>query len=266
MFDPTREGKGVSKNAPKKRRFFVFFEIYFRKFVKFFYLNFIYVIMCIPIVTIGPATAGLTYCMRNFAREEHADVSDFFIQFKKNFWQSLLTWFLFTVAYAVAIFGAIFYNALMKQNNPLGGFGFVVAVAAIIFLTFMSYYAYLIIVTFKVTIRQLIKNCFLFSIAGLGKNIITTLILSLFGGFLFIFGILPVVGPLFNPEIPASLDAVCLAAGMYLFFIPSLVSFIVNFNVYPCVKKLMIDPTLAKMQAEAPTEDEDDETVFEDAE
>ena len=261
--DPTREGKGVSKNAPKKRRFFVFFEIYFRKFVKFFYLNFIYVIMCLPIVTIGPATAGLTYCMRNFAREEHAEVSDFFEQFKKNFWQSLLTWFLFIIAYAVALFGAIFYNALMKQNAFFGGVGFIVAIAAIILLTFMSYYSYLIIVTFKVTMKQLIKDCFLFAIAGLGKNIITTLILSVFGAFLFIFGVVPVVGPLFNPEVPASLDAVCLAIGMYLFFIPSLVSFIVNFNVYPCVKKLMIDPTLVKMQTEAEPEEE---TVFEDAE
>ena len=190
---------------------------------------------------------------------------EFFEQFKKNFWQSLFTWLLFTIAYAVAIFGAIFYNALMKQNSILGGFGFVVAITAIVFLTFMSYYAYLIIVTFKVNMRQLIKDCFLFAIAGLGKNIITTLILSLFGGFLFIFGVVPVVGPLFNPEVPASLDAACLAAGMYLFFIPSLVSFIVNFNVYPCVKKLMIDPTLAKMQSEE-TEEAEDETVFEDAE
>ena len=263
MFDPTKEGKGVSKNAPQKKRFFVFFEIYFRKFVKFFYLNVIYVLLCIPIVTIGPATAGLTYCMRNFAREEHAEVSDFFEQFKKNFWQSLLTWLFFTVAYAVAIFGAIFYNALMKQNAFFGGLGFIISIAAIVILTFMSYYAYLIIVTFKVTMRQLIKNCFLFSIAGLGRNILTTLILSVFAGFIAIFGIFPVIGPLFNPEIPASIDAVCLAIGLYLFFIPSLMSFIVNFNVYPCVKKFMIDPTLAKMQTEEALEED---TVFEDAE
>ncbi len=262
MFDPTREGKGVSKNEKKKRRFFVFFEIYFRKFTKIFFLNIIYVLVCLPIVTIGPATAALTYCMRNFAREDHADISDFFIQFKKNFWQGLLVWFTFTLAFAVAIFGLIFYNALMKNNNIFGYFGFVIAIIATIILLFMSYYAYMIIVTFKVNFRQLIKDCFLFAIAGLGRNIITTLILGIIGGFLVIYGVLPIVAPLFNSEIPASIDAVCLAAAMYLFFIPSLVSFIVNFNIYPCVKQFMIDPTLAQQAAEQSEE----EAIFKDAE
>lgn len=262
MFDPTREGKGVSKNERKKKRFFVFFEIYFRKFTKIFFLNIIYVLVCLPIVTIGPATAGLTYCMRNFAREEHADISDFFIQFKKNFWQGLLVWFTFTVAFAVAVFGAIFYNALMKNDNIFGYFGFVVALVAIVILLFMSYYAYMIIVTFKVNFRQLIKNCFLFAIAGLGRNIITTLILAIFGGFLLVFGVLPIVGPLFDPNVPASFDAVCLAAAMYLFFIPALVSFIVNFNIYPCVKQFMIDPALAELNKS----NIEEESIFEDAE
>lgn len=259
MFDPTREGKGVSKNEKKKRRFFVFFEIYFRKFSKILFLNIIYTLICLPIVTIGPATAALTYCMRNFAREDYADISDFFIQFKKNFWQGLLVWFAFTIAFAVAVFGLIFYNALMKSNNIFGYFGFVIAIIAIIILLFMSYYAYMIIVTFKVNFRQLVKDCFLFAIAGLGSNIITTLILGIIGGFLLIFGVLPIVGPLFNPEIPASLDAVCLTGAMYLFFIPSLVSFIINFNVYPCVKRFMLDPALEQQAAE-----EQIESIFED--
>ena len=36
LFTPnyTKEGPGVEKNAPQKKRFFVFFEIYFRKFWK----------------------------------------------------------------------------------------------------------------------------------------------------------------------------------------------------------------------------------------
>ena len=34
MFDPTREGPGVSKDGPQKKRFFLFFDIYFRKFTK----------------------------------------------------------------------------------------------------------------------------------------------------------------------------------------------------------------------------------------
>ena len=179
MFDPTRVGPGVSKNAPKKKRFFLFFEIYLRKFTKMLALNLIYILCCIPIVTIGPATACLAYCMRNFAREEHVDVSDFFDQFKKNFWQSLGTWFIFTIVSAAIIFGLIFYSALMKQDNFLGYAGFALCALSGLIVLFMSYYVYMIIVTFKVNFRQLFKNSFIFAFVGLGRNIITTLILTL---------------------------------------------------------------------------------------
>ena len=262
MFDPSKEGPGVSKGGKQKRRFFLFFDIYFRKFTKIVLLNLIYVLVCIPIVTIGPATAGLTYCMRNFAREDHADISDFFDQFKKNFWQSLFVWLLFTIGFAVIIFGIIFYDGLAKQNNILGFVGLVFAIVAAVLFLFMSYYVYMIIVTFRVNFRQLIKNAFIFAFVGLGRNIITTLIVGIIYGWLAINIVVPIVFPLFDPNAPASLDAVAFASVLYLFFIPSLASFIVNFNIYPCVKKFMIDPTLAKQV----NSHENDETIFEDAE
>ena len=259
MFDPTKVGPGVSKNEPKKKRFFLFFEIYLRKFTKIVLLNLLYVAFCIPIITIGPATAGMTYCMRNFAREDHADISDFFDQFKKNFWSSILVWFSHVIGFGVIIFSAIFYDALYKQGKILGLFGLVTSIVALVTFLFMSYYSYVLIVTFKLTLKQYIKDCFAFAIVGLGRNIITTIILGVIFGWFFIYVVYPVVLPLFNPDAPAFLDAVCFGLAMYLFFIPSLASFIINFNVYPCIKKLMIDPTLANAQ-----NSDDEEAVFED--
>ena len=32
IFNPTRTGKGVDKNQPEKKRFFLFFDLFFRKF------------------------------------------------------------------------------------------------------------------------------------------------------------------------------------------------------------------------------------------
>jgi len=258
MFDPTRVGPGVNKNAPKKKRFFLFFELYFRKFSKILGLNFIYILCCIPIITIGPATAGLAYCMRNISREEHTEISDFFDQFKKNFWQSLVTWIIFTLAFIAVIFGLIFYGALIKQGSFLGYAGFALCALSGIIVLFMSYYVYMIIVTFKVNFRQLFKNSFIFAIIGLGRNIITTIIISIIIGWFAIYFLFPVVYPLYHPEVEASISSACLAVSMFLFFIPSLVSFIINFNAYPNVKKFMIDPTLAKMPKE------EEEAIFED--
>lgn len=263
LFDFTKEGPGVSKDGQKqKRRFFLFFEIYFRKLSKMILLNLLYVITCIPIVTIGPATAGLTYCMRNFAREDHADASDFFDQFKKNFWKSLFSWLFFTVGFGIIIFGIIFYDGLAKQNNILGFFGLTFSILAAVIFLFMSYYVYMIIVTFKVTFRQLLKNSFIFSFVGLGKNLIVTFFLAIIYGWFAIYFFIPVFAPLFDANAPASISSASLALALYLFFIPSLTSFIVNFTIYPCVKKFMIDPTLAKQQKD----NEQEESVFEDAE
>lgn len=67
LFNYSKPGPGVDKNGPKKKRFFLFFELYFRKFWKMIELNLLFLVCCIPIVTIGPAIAGMTYVLRNYA-------------------------------------------------------------------------------------------------------------------------------------------------------------------------------------------------------
>ena len=45
----TKPGKGIEKDAPEKRRFFLFFEIFFDKFFKLIQLNFIYFVCLLPL-------------------------------------------------------------------------------------------------------------------------------------------------------------------------------------------------------------------------
>ena len=61
LFDYNKPGPGVDKNAPKKKGFVRFFEIYFRKFWRLATANLLYILVSIPIVTGGLADAGLTY-------------------------------------------------------------------------------------------------------------------------------------------------------------------------------------------------------------
>ena len=68
----TKEGKGIDKKPDNRLRIVVFFDIYIRKFWNLILLNILYLLFCIPIVTIGPATAAMTKILRNYAREEHA--------------------------------------------------------------------------------------------------------------------------------------------------------------------------------------------------
>ena len=45
LFDYEKEGPGISKNAPKKKTFIVFFETFFRNFWKFININLVYLIV-----------------------------------------------------------------------------------------------------------------------------------------------------------------------------------------------------------------------------
>lgn len=46
----SKPGKGIPKDAPEKRRFFLFFEIFFDKFFKLIQLNFVYFVCLIPLL------------------------------------------------------------------------------------------------------------------------------------------------------------------------------------------------------------------------
>ncbi|MCL2342575.1 MAG: DUF624 domain-containing protein [Firmicutes bacterium] len=51
LFDYTKPGKGVPKDAPEKRPFFLFFELLWRKLSQIILLNLIYFIILLPLLT-----------------------------------------------------------------------------------------------------------------------------------------------------------------------------------------------------------------------
>ena len=64
-----KPGKGVGKNEREKKRFFQFFDLFFRKLGRLVQLNLLYILFCIPVVTIGPATAAMTKILREYTLE-----------------------------------------------------------------------------------------------------------------------------------------------------------------------------------------------------
>ena len=90
LFNYEKEGPGVEKNAPKKKRFIEFFEIYFKNFWKLCINSIWYWLLTILGITSGFAAAGMTNLTRNMAVDTHSfGTSDFFSTIKKNWKQSL---------------------------------------------------------------------------------------------------------------------------------------------------------------------------------
>ena len=275
LFDYSKPGPGVDKDQPQKFRFFIFFEIYFRKFWKLILMNLLYLATLLPLIALawfsivalpgvlkyvglilpialmGPTTAGFTYVMRNFSREEHAFLwMDFKDAVKKNWKQALAVSVINSGVGVLLSFSVPFWFTQYTQGNPVNIVPFALCAGLGVVFLFMQYYMYTLIITFHLSLKQLYKNCFIFAFLGLFKNLLLTLLLGLLGVVMYLpAGIIPALFVLFAA-----------------FFPLSYAGFLINFVTWPTIKKYMVDPYYAKIAEESPetVETEQDNSVFRD--
>lgn len=224
---PDREGKGIGKDAGSKNRLSLFFEIFFRHFWKIIELNAVYCLFCLPIITIGPATAALTKVLRNIALERPAYVwSDFFDAFKKNFKQAFPLGIADIFIISGVVTGCWMYPKIAAEtgNNVWYILLSVTVSAGFVFMC-MNYYAYIMISSTEIPLGAVIKNSLFLSFIALKDNFITFLIfIGISVGWVFlavyyqIFLMLSIVLP------------------------ASIIGFITVFRCYPIVQKYVINP------------------------
>ncbi|MGI6669419.1 MAG: YesL family protein [Acetivibrionales bacterium] len=205
--------------------------------------------MCIPMITFGPAQAGFTYIMRNYAREEHAFLwGDFKDTAIKNLKQSLISGTINFFVTFLILFSIRAYF-LIGNGNMLMVAGAAIMVMAFVIFAMMNMYIYPIMITFDLPLRKIYKNSLIFAVIKLLPNIAILLlcafIVSLSFGMIIPFN--PLVG--FLP---------------YIFLTVSLTGFITNFYVYPKLKKYMIDRIEEEDDYEDEEEDDDDDEDEED--
>lgn len=214
---------------------------------------------------VGPVQAGVTYILRNYSREEHAFMwGDFKDHARKNFKQSIITGTIGILAFIIMSVNFSFYASgdVVKNgilNSILTGLMF------ILFLMFamMQMYIYPMMVTFKLSIRQLYKNSLLLTIAKLPSNIgiflLSTLIVTL----------IPILAIFFLGGI-----GIVFCIFYYLFIGFGLNLYLTNFYVYRQLKKYMIDPTLEEerkarelleQQEDENSEKSEEEPIFRDS-
>lgn len=273
----TKSGPGVNPDAPQKRSFFRFFDIFSRKFWHFSKANLIYSLALIPTFVIillisffmvsvitsnvsfaeagttgtalvywlggliltnlyislwgaGPATAGMTYLMRNFANEDHAWLwSDFKDNVKTNFKQALAV---FAVDIGVIVFSYIAICVYSQMPGFLGMLKYAVYLMLFIY-TMMHLYIYPMMVTFKLSLKDLYKNSLLFALGKLPSNL---LIIAILVG-------LHVIIPAYVTLMGGQYSIIILIVLLLLEILISQAfsAFLVNFNAYPKIKRYMLD-------------------------
>lgn len=216
--------KGVEKNAPEKKPFFRFIELFKRKFWRLIELNLIYILFCIPIITFGPATAALTHIMRQFYLERPVFIfHDFLTAFKKNFKASIGI----GIADLLVFFGAWFALSYYQEALQTSEYYWLLVgmlVAAIMIFTIMNFYIYLEIVALNLKMKAILKNAFFLSSIAIVKNLFTFMVSAVI--IMVVFMVIPV---------PYNL----LAALLFPF---SWIAFLSVFNTYPVIQKYVINP------------------------
>ncbi|MBE5958583.1 MAG: DUF624 domain-containing protein [Lachnospiraceae bacterium] len=142
-----------------------------------FILSIIFVICCIPIVTIGAATTAYCYMFLKYKDKREGRVfENYFKAFKREFAQSTKVWLIILAALVV-----LFFDARVSSN-------LVATYGGIYFVLYPFYYLLLFIVgavvlyvfpymaKFTDTTTQVIKNSFLISLKHLGYTVTTLLI------------------------------------------------------------------------------------------
>lgn len=231
LFNYDKEGPGVPKDAPKKKTFVVFFEMFFRNFWKFISINCVYWVLSIPLFTNGLANVGITNVARNTARDKHSfGLSDFFETIKKNFKQALASGIINTVVYGFLIFDLYFFSQL-KGNFGVIGTG--ITLALFITFTMMNFYLWTLIITFNYTLKQAYLNSFKFVFLNFKFSF-----LCLFINVLIIAFNIALLFLLKNISLYVLLvELLCLVC-VY----PAFNALIVQFCTFPSIKKFIIDP------------------------
>lgn len=250
-------GPGIPKMPQEKKGFFKFMEVFGRHFWDLVFLNLLYIVFCIPIVTIGPATAGLIKVARNYSQERSCFMfHDFWKAFKSNFKQSFVIGLvdIFLVYWTIVMIS--FYYSFSLQYE-IGKVLLVVAISLMLIIFLMHFYIYLLIVSTNLKMKQILKNAFLLTSVGLKATLIS---------FFTIVGVLAFMLLMILTASNAGImiDLVVIAGIVFSFL-----AFVICYNCYPIIRKYVIQPYYDKRGEKNPEFDylrpaSEEDAIFED--
>ncbi len=215
------------------------------------------VLILFTVVTWGFQNVGATYNLRSLVRGDSCFLfSDYFYAIKRN-WRQGLIFGLIDVAALCALFFDLYYYGTSLLDPAIaesGAFWYyaVLFLSIILFVIymFMRFYIYLMMITFDLSIKKLLKNALIFSMLGIKRNFLALLAIATVG-----FANLMIITPALS--IGFTLPII-----LPFFYLPAFAGFTATYAAYPNIKKYMIDgdPTL---NAYTPIEDDEAEEATE---
>ena len=142
------------------------------KFADLIWLNLLYIICCLPVITIGAATTAMYYVTLKMAKDEEGYISKaFFKSFKDNFKQATGIWLiyaviLFVLVSDIVITGGGSLTVMFNSEGLSNVLLVIIGVVGIIIIMTLTY-VFPILAQFDNSIKNTIRNSFLISIRHL---------------------------------------------------------------------------------------------------
>ena len=163
-----------------------FMEI-FGRITDLILLNLLFLLTCLPIFTIGAATAALYDVCFRFMREEYSGIAkSYFRAFRNNFRQGTLIWLLLLVVIVPALF---YFYVLFSLDSLLRYLGFLFVILGLLCAMTASY-VFPWISQFENTTLQALKNALILSLSRLPRT-----------ACILVINAVPLITWFFSPEL-----------------------------------------------------------------
>lgn len=140
------------------------------------FLSILWLLFCIPIITIGPATTALYYTTVKVIRRERGYLfREFMKSFRLNFKKGAIIGVLLTLAYTILFFDLLWAKeALNNVNNGSILYGIFIAVFFMVFC--FTLYVFPVLSRFDMKLGQLIKAAAIMAIRHLPYTIVMVIV------------------------------------------------------------------------------------------
>lgn len=201
----------------------------------------IILLVALTALTWGWQNVGATYNLRSLVRGDSCFLfSDYFYAIRRNLKQGFFVGLLDFIIIAVLAVDFFYFRNYVSSLGS--GFLYVFVIALIVIYTLMRFYLYLMLVTFDLSTRKLLKNALIFSVLGIKRNVMGLLGIVLLAALNLLI-IVPCLSIGFSAPII-----------LPLFYFLSFTGFIAAYAAYPNIRRYMIDPV-------APAENPDAEDM-----
>ncbi len=138
-------------------------------------LSLMWLIFCIPIITIGPASTAMYYTMVKVIRRERSYLfKEFFRSFKLNFKQSAIITLVYAVLLAVMYVDFAYAKELSETGSKYGPMLIGAFLVFAVFAIFTVVYIFPLLSRFTVTIKNLFKWSFFIAVRHIGWTLLFT--------------------------------------------------------------------------------------------